>query len=97
MGADSRMVSFVSVISHTRLYRLIILSSYSTSQEILQYFKDIAHKYELYKHIKLQRRVVAATWNQEEGKYHVQIENLETKEIEEDTCHFLINGTGILK
>jgi cation diffusion facilitator CzcD-associated flavoprotein CzcO len=63
----------------------------------LKYFKGIAHKYELYKYIKLQRRVVGAAWSEEEGMWHLKIENLVTKEILDDKCHFLINGSGILK
>jgi cation diffusion facilitator CzcD-associated flavoprotein CzcO len=92
------MVTFVGFLGHyIRNKNLKPLSSYSTSQEILEYFKGIAHKYELYKYIKLQHRVTGATWSEDEGMWHVQIENLETKEVLEDKCHFLINGSGILK
>lgn len=70
--------------------------SYSPWDEILDYFQGIAHKYELYRYIKLKHNVCEAIWNEEEGVWRVRIRILETGEVIEDDCHILINGTGIL-
>lgn len=71
--------------------------SYSPAPEILEYFKNVAMKYELYKYIKLSHIITGATWNEVEGKWFVEVKNLMTGEIGKDWCHFLINGSGILK
>jgi cation diffusion facilitator CzcD-associated flavoprotein CzcO len=71
--------------------------SYSPAPEILQYFKSVAKKYSLYKYIKLSHIVTGAVWDEGDGKWRLEIENLVTGEILTDWCHFLINGSGILK
>lgn len=71
--------------------------SYSPAPEILQYFKNVALKYDLYKYIKLSHIITGATWNEDEGKWFVAVKNLTTGETVQDWCHFLINGSGILK
>jgi hypothetical protein len=48
------------------------------------------------KYIKLNHAVVGATWNGDEGLWHVRVRTPEGTEIE-DTCNILINGGGILK
>lgn len=81
----------------SKLTRLADRISYSPAPEILQYFINVAHKYHLYKYIKLSHVVTAANWNGDEGKWFVEIKNLTTGEIIKDWGHFLINGSGILK
>lgn len=51
-------------------------------------------KYGLAQYIKLRSRVISAEWNEEEGKYHLQIETPEGPK--QDWCHVLINGSGVL-
>lgn len=58
--------------------------------------KNIAVKYDLLKHIKLQHRVIGAKWDAEEGLWHVKIRGPDEMELT-DTCHILINASGILK
>ncbi|KAI9818370.1 MAG: hypothetical protein M1827_000428 [Pycnora praestabilis] len=69
---------------------------YSSAPEILQYFKDVAQKYELYKYIKLSHIVVGAQWDEDHGIWNLQVKSLETGETFDDWCHMLINGSGIL-
>lgn len=71
--------------------------SYSPAPEILRYFQDIADKYDLYRFIKLRHQVIGATWNEETSRWYLKIRNLETGEIIDDWCDFMINGSGVLK
>ncbi|KAI1630479.1 cyclohexanone monooxygenase [Exophiala viscosa] len=69
---------------------------YSTSQEILKYFKEIADKYALYKYIKLNHYVHDAKWDEEAGIWNVKVKDSTTGAIVEDWGHIFINGCGIL-
>ena len=71
--------------------------SYSPAPEILEYFRGIAKKYELYKYIRLRHMVVGAVWDDEGGIWTLKIKNLQNGEIYNDWCHIMINGSGILK
>ena len=53
----------------------------------VQYFEDFAAKYELNPYIKLNSRVVSATWDEAKGIYNIKV-NSEGKEID-DWCHVL--------
>lgn len=69
---------------------------YSGAKEIWTYFKNTTEKYDLNKYIKTNHTVTGASWNEDEGLWHVKIRDLEGNEIQ-DTCNVLINGGGILK
>ncbi|KAH7141875.1 cyclohexanone monooxygenase [Dactylonectria macrodidyma] len=69
---------------------------YSTWDEILEYFRGIAHKYELYKRIKLSHKLESAKWDEKAGVWNVECVNVATGEKVRDWGHILINGTGIL-
>ncbi|OBT62114.1 hypothetical protein VE03_08988 [Pseudogymnoascus sp. 23342-1-I1] len=69
---------------------------YSPAPEILGYFRKVATKYELYRYIKLNQKIVGATWDEDRGIYNLEIENVESGEKSNDWCHFLINGSGVL-
>lgn len=71
--------------------------SYSPAPEILQYFRNVARKYDLYKFVKLSHRVVAADWDESEGLWKIRVENTSSGETFDDWCHFLISASGILK
>lgn len=71
--------------------------SYSPAPEILEYFKGLAKKYELYRFIRLSHKVVGADWVASEGIWKIKVQNLETDEVIEDWCHFMISASGILK
>ncbi|KAM5342246.1 hypothetical protein ACJ41O_013212 [Fusarium nematophilum] len=69
---------------------------YSTWDEILEYFRGIAHKYELFKYIKLSHKLNSAKWDENTGVWNVECVNLATGQAVRDWGHILINGTGIL-
>ncbi|KAK5048147.1 hypothetical protein LTR84_005817 [Exophiala bonariae] len=71
-------------------------SFYSPWSEILQYFRDIAKKYELYRFIQFKQQVTSATWSEDEGIWSLTINSLETQEETSDWCHILVNATGVL-
>ncbi|RMJ03531.1 hypothetical protein CDV36_014938 [Fusarium kuroshium] len=69
---------------------------YSPAPEILEYFKRLAKKYDLYRFIKLSHQVVGARWISSEGIWRIKVKVLETDTIIEDWCHFMITASGIL-
>ncbi|KAH0843527.1 putative sterigmatocystin biosynthesis monooxygenase stcW [Fonsecaea pedrosoi] len=71
-------------------------NNYSSSQEILQYFKDIAEKYELYKHVQLNHFVQEASWDEDQGIWNIKVKDVLTGATKEDWAHVFINGCGIL-
>lgn len=71
--------------------------SYSRAPEILEYFRGVARKYELYRFIKLNHKVIETRWIDEKGIWSVRVEDTITGHIFEDWCHFMITGSGILK
>lgn len=82
------------------LDRLIYLAleSYSTSQEILGYFKDIVNAHRMHQYVKLSHSVAGAWWDEETGKWKIKIEpNCGTQEPYFDEGEILINATGVLK
>lgn len=64
--------------------------------EIQKYFEGFADRHGSQKYMKLNSKVVEGKWDEEEGKWHITIENQQTGERWEDWCHVLINGSGIL-
>ena len=74
-----------------------IVTSYSFAPEIFKYFKGVAEKYELYKYIRLSHMITGATWDESSSLWKLKIKNLESGELFDDWCDFLVNGSGILK
>jgi len=68
---------------------------YSSSEEIWQYFKDVATKYELEKYVQFKTTVESATWNEDRGQWKVSILGADGKR-EDDWCDILISGSGVL-
>ncbi|CZR66978.1 related to steroid monooxygenase [Phialocephala subalpina] len=69
---------------------------YSPGPEILEYFQDIAEKYDLRRYIKFRHQIISAIWDEEAGIWNIRVKNLETGEEIEDWCHFFINASGFL-
>lgn len=69
---------------------------YSGSEEIWQYLKDIAVKYDLEKYVKFKTTVQSATWDEEAGLWRLQLIGPDGSAFE-DTCNVLVNGSGVLK
>lgn len=57
--------------------------------------KDVAKQYEVEKYIRLQHSVESAIWNEERGKWDLQIRNGST--LIRDECDVFINASGVLK
>ena len=70
-------------------------SMYAPSWEIRDYLQGAAKKYGADRFIKLQHKVIEATWNQQDGKWHVKIEKPDG-EIFEDTSDVVVSARGNL-
>lgn len=68
---------------------------YSSSTEIWQYFKDVATKFNIEKHIQFNTTVESASWDDESGTYKLQLINPEGRVVE-DWCDVLISASGLL-
>lgn len=68
---------------------------YSSSEEIWQYFKDVATKYDLEKYVQLNTVVQVATWDEATGHWKVVVLRQDGKEVH-DWCDILISGSGVL-
>jgi cation diffusion facilitator CzcD-associated flavoprotein CzcO len=77
---------------------ILIKTSYSSSQEILSYFKDVVAKHDLLQFAKLNHRVLGAWWNDEVGKWNIKVQPGDNAEDAFfDTGDVLVNATGVLK
>jgi cation diffusion facilitator CzcD-associated flavoprotein CzcO len=66
----------------------------TSAPEIEKYLLEFQGKYGLADSIRLNSRVISAIWHEERGEYDVEVETPEG--ISRDTCHVLINATGVL-
>ncbi|OGM48979.1 hypothetical protein ABOM_003090 [Aspergillus bombycis] len=71
-------------------------SFFSGSDEILEYWKRVAKKYDVRKYIQFEKRCTGARWNEALGKWFVQMLDLQTGQTFEDSADVLITGTGQL-
>ncbi|KAI2823342.1 hypothetical protein CBS115989_1324 [Aspergillus niger] len=72
-------------------------SFYSSAPEILKYFKGIADTYGLRKYIRLDHRVVGASWDEDSEQWQVKIQRGDNPaNVFEDRCHILVNASGVL-
>ncbi|GKZ91462.1 hypothetical protein AnigIFM59636_003719 [Aspergillus niger] len=70
---------------------------YSSAPEIFKYFKGIADNYGLRKYIRLDHRVVGASWDEDSEQWHVKIQRGDNPaNVFEDRCHILVNASGVL-
>ena len=67
---------------------------YSSGQEIQRYFQRVADKYKVRRFMKFNHKCVAAQWNEETGKWLVDLEGPDGPV--RDECDVLISATGIL-
>lgn len=72
--------------------------SYSGASEILEYFKNVAEKYDLMKYIRLNHRVISAIWDERQQKWNLKIQKGDDpNDIVEDTADIFVNASGVLK
>lgn len=70
---------------------------YSEGSEILQYFKDVVHRFDLTKYFRLSHVITGANWDSERGRWDIQVKDLVSGNSFIDTCDIFINCSGILK
>ncbi|EXJ61851.1 hypothetical protein A1O7_02281 [Cladophialophora yegresii CBS 114405] len=68
---------------------------YSYSDEIQSYMLNFAKKYGVEKYIQLSTEVVAATWDETQSKWTVDLKRKDGGAFT-DTCDVLVNGTGVV-
>lgn len=62
---------------------------YAKSDEIFEYFTGVAEKYGVGKYCKLEHQVTAATWDEENGVWHLKVKGPDGKTFD-DQCDILI-------
>lgn len=68
---------------------------YSSSEEIWQYFKDVATKYNLEKYVQFKTTVESATWDEESGQWKLRLLAPDGAHVD-DQCDILFNCSGVL-
>ncbi|KIW25675.1 uncharacterized protein PV07_08836 [Cladophialophora immunda] len=69
---------------------------YVSAEEIFDYFKGCAVKWNCMQYIKLSHRVIEARWSEPNNQWFLKIENSADGTIFEDQCDVLLSATGIL-
>jgi cation diffusion facilitator CzcD-associated flavoprotein CzcO len=67
---------------------------YATGEEIQKYLTKIKKQYNLDRDVVYNAKVTAAEWDEDEGKWQVEIQK--AGETIKDSCDILINGSGVL-
>ncbi|PMD48867.1 FAD/NAD(P)-binding domain-containing protein [Hyaloscypha variabilis F] len=68
---------------------------YAEGAEIGKYWQDVAKKYDVYKYIKFQKRIVRATWDPEASEWVLQIKDLKSGETQEQRFDVLVPAIGV--
>ena len=68
---------------------------YSYSDEIQDYMLRFARKYDVEKYVQLNTEVKAATWDEKEGNWKVDLMRKDGTSFS-DTCNVIINGAGVI-
>ncbi|OQV09822.1 hypothetical protein CLAIMM_13905 [Cladophialophora immunda] len=71
-------------------------SFYAAGPEIHRYLKNVARRYDVERYVKLRHLFLGAQWQASDGKWEVEIEDLETGRKFTDRADILIKATGIL-
>jgi cation diffusion facilitator CzcD-associated flavoprotein CzcO len=67
---------------------------YAQGADIRDYWQYISRKYDVYKYLKLKRKVEGADWDGVAGKWTISVENSETGEKHQETFDVLITAIG---
>lgn len=68
---------------------------YAEGHEILEYWKGVAKKYDVYKYLKLRHKIQKAEWNEEKAKWVLNVKNLADGTEFVDEVDVLVNAVGI--
>ncbi|KIX98316.1 uncharacterized protein Z520_05617 [Fonsecaea multimorphosa CBS 102226] len=71
-------------------------SFYAAGPEIHRYLKNVARRYDVERYVKLRHLFLGAQWQASDGKWEVEIEELEKGRKFTDRADILIKATGIL-
>ncbi|OAL40506.1 hypothetical protein AYO20_00242 [Fonsecaea nubica] len=71
-------------------------SFYATGPEIHKYLKHVNTKYKAEKYMKFNHKVEKASWNDETGKWAIEVKNMVTGETITDTADVVCSAVGIL-
>ncbi|KAJ5100259.1 hypothetical protein N7456_006311 [Penicillium angulare] len=71
-------------------------SFFASAPEILEYWKQVANKYEIRKLIQFEQQCVGARWSETTGKWFVQLRDLKTGKTYEDLADVVMTGEGVL-
>ncbi|KAL1999871.1 hypothetical protein VTN02DRAFT_3873 [Thermoascus thermophilus] len=69
---------------------------YASAPEIHRYWKRVAHKYGCMKYIKFKQRVIEARWDEENSRWLLQVQDVDSGSVYQDSCNVLISCTGAL-
>ncbi|KAJ5400088.1 hypothetical protein N7465_010577 [Penicillium sp. CMV-2018d] len=69
---------------------------FAGAPEILEYWKRIADKYQIRRHVRLDSKCVGARWSETASKWIVQIHDLKTGTFFQDEADVLMTGEGVL-
>ncbi|KAJ4298153.1 hypothetical protein N0V90_006052 [Kalmusia sp. IMI 367209] len=67
---------------------------FAEGAEIRDYWQSRAKKYNVYKYLKLRHRVDEASWDDEEGKWHLRVHNLDADVSGSEKFDFVITAIG---
>ncbi|KAK7039692.1 hypothetical protein R3P38DRAFT_2901443 [Favolaschia claudopus] len=72
-------------------------ATHTPQPEMYEYWRKLASKYNLYRHIVFNRTVVSAIWDAAENLYHIVTKDVITGEESSTTAKILISAIGILE
>lgn len=67
---------------------------YAQGHEIRDYWQRVAHKYDVYKHLRLNTKVTSARWDCQTAQWQVKLESLPTGAVSEEQFDVLITAIG---
>ncbi|KAF8891130.1 hypothetical protein CPB84DRAFT_1816305 [Gymnopilus junonius] len=92
-GASSDVsVAFYSLSTDLRDWK----GSHGSQKELLDYWVDLAKKYNLYPHILLNHAVKSVEWDTTNNHYHIVAEDASTGKSSSSTAEIVISAIGVL-
>jgi len=71
--------------------------SYSGQEEIWEYLRNVAKKYDIYPNIKFHHRVTSTEWDEKVNKWHIKVLNIKSNKEETHIFDILISSIGGLR
>lgn len=70
---------------------------FAGAPEIEQYLLSLTEADQLRTSVKLSHQIIHAEWNEDNAQWLLRVKNLQTGDVFDDHCNFLLNAGGILK